>query len=164
MNDLLAFFGEFILILAVSGMLSALAPEGTAKKYVQFAISLAVLVSLIGPMLSVVSSLPELLEDAELSVEAENTELKTDLTEAVIAQTKMQMESSIRALLSEKTELSDENIAVTIHVNAEDPGNIKILSVEIGVRGSSVIEKAKIKDMVSDLFLGHCAVNLYDLE
>ena len=113
MKDFIAFFGEFIVVIAVGGMFYAMAPDGAQKKYIHFAISLCVLAAIMGPMISVVSSLPEMLEEVEMEVEEHQVEIEENLTEAVISASRENMEASIIALLSQKYDIATEKLAVS---------------------------------------------------
>ena len=60
MKEWIAYFGEIIVITAVSGLIYHIAPEGAMKKHLHFVISLCVLVSLAVPIFSIVTELPEI--------------------------------------------------------------------------------------------------------
>ncbi len=164
MQELMTFFGEFIVVTAVAGMLYTLAPEGAQKKYMQFAISLCVLTALIGPMLSVVSSLPEILEDAELSFEDERLDVENDLQYAVIEQSRSNIEESVVLLLSERFDIESEEIRVTVELDSSDMENIKILSVTVSVPGSSAVERTQMKQYLSEEFRETAEIKITNLE
>ena len=128
MKDLIAFFGEFIVVISVAGMLQAMAPDGSQKKYIHFVITLCVLTSLVGPMLSVVSALPEILEDAELELEEDEIDMDALLEDAVISASKENIEEAISSMISQKFGISAEKITASIFLNTEDLSNIRILS------------------------------------
>ncbi len=164
MRELMAFFGEFIVITAVAGMLYTLAPEGSQKKYMQFAISLCVLAALIGPMLSVVSSLPDILEDAELTVEDEAVDLENDLQSAVIEQSRKNIEESVVLMLSERFDLKRKDIRVEVELDSSDTANIKILSVTVSVPKTSAVERAQMKRYLSEEFRETSEIKITNLE
>ena len=162
MKDFIAFFGEFIVVIAVAGMLLALAPDGSQKKYIHFAISLSVLSALIGPMLSVVSELPEILENAEFSVEVEQTDLEGNLEDAVIAASKRNMETSIASMLSQKFEIPEEKLHVSVVLNTDDTANIEIISVNVSAQDTTYIEREEMRKYLTEILMDHCRVDISD--
>lgn len=164
MKDFIAFFGEFIVVIAVAGMLLAMAPDGSQKKYIHFAISLSVLSALIGPMLSVVSELPEILENAEFSVEVEQTDLEGNLEDAVIAASKRNMETSIASMLSQKFEIPEEKLHVSVVLNTDDTANIEIISVNVSAKDTTYIEREEMRKYLTEILMDHCKVDISDGE
>lgn len=164
MKDFIAFFGEFIVVIAVAGMLLAMAPDGSQKKYIHFAISLSVLSALIGPMLSVVSELPEILENAEFSVEVEQTDLEGNLEDAVIAASKRNMETSIASMLSQKFEIPEEKLHVSVVLNTDDTANIEIISVNVSAQDTTYIEREEMRKYLTGILMDHCKVDISDGE
>lgn len=162
MKDFIAFFGEFIVVIAVAGMLLAMAPDGSQKKYIHFAISLSVLSALIGPMLSVVSELPEILENAEFSVEVEQTDLEGNLEDAVIAASKRNMETSIASMLSQKFEIPEEKLHVSVALNTDDTANIEIISVNVSAQDTTYIEREEMRKYLTEILMDHCKVDISD--
>ena len=162
MKDFIAFFGEFIVVIAVAGMLLAMAPDGSQKKYIHFAISLSVLSALIGPMLSVVSELPEILENAEFSVEVEQTDLEGNLEDAVIAASKRNMETSIASMLSQKFEIPEEKLHVSVVLNTDDTANIEIISVNVSAKDTTYIEREEMRKYLTEILMDHCKVDISD--
>ena len=160
MKDLIGFFGEFIVVISVAGLFHAMAPDGTQKKYIHFVISLCVLASLIGPMLSVVSSLPEILEDAELDVEENKIDMDALLEDAVISASRENIENAISSVISQKFDISKENITVSILLNTENPSNIQILSVDVCIEGVTYVKRAEIKKYLLEMLMEHCEVNV----
>ncbi len=164
MKDFIAFFGEFIVVIAVAGMLLAMAPDGSQKKYIHFAISLSVLSALIGPMLSVVSELPEILKNAEFSVEVEQTDLEGNLEDAVIAASKRNMETSIASMLSQKFEIPEEKLHVSVVLNTDDTANIEIISVNVSAQDTTYIEREEMRKYLTEILMDHCRVDISDGE
>ena len=164
MKDFIAFFGEFIVVIAVAGMLLAMAPDGSQKKYIHFAISLSVLSALIGPMLSVVSELPEILENAEFSVEVEQTDLEGNLEDAVIEASKRNMETSIASMLSQKFEIPEEKLHVSVVMNTDDTANIEIISVNVSAQDTTYIEREEMRKYLTEILMDHCKVDISDGE
>lgn len=162
MKDFIAFFGEFIVVIAVAGMLLAMAPDGSQKKYIHFAISLSVLSALIGPMLSVVSELPEILENAEFSVEVEQTDLEGNLEDAVIAASKRNMETSIASMLTQKFEIPEEKLHVSVVLNTDDTANIEIISVNVSAQDTTYIEREEMRKYLTEILMDHCKVDISD--
>ncbi len=160
MQEFLTFFGELIVVIAVSGLFYTMAPEGGQKKYIQLAISLCILAAIIGPMLSVVSDLPRILEDAELDVEQEGEVSEGELTDAVIAESKRNIEDAIASLLMSKYDLEREALTVSVSLDASDPQNIKILSVVVSASGTTHLERQKIKAYLTEQLLEQCEIRI----
>lgn len=162
MKDFIAFFGEFILVIAVGGMFYAMAPDGAQKKYIHFAISLCVLAAIMGPMISVVSSLPEMLEEVEMEVEEHQVEIEENLTEAVISASRENMEASIIALLSQKYDIATEKLAVSVALDAKDPENIEIVSIDVRAEGISSAKREEMRRYLAEQFLGNLSITVSD--
>ena len=162
MKDFIAFFGEFIVVIAVGGMFYAMAPDGAQKKYIHFAISLCVLAAIMGPMISVVSSLSEMLEKVEIEVEEHQVEIEENLTEAVISASRENMEASIIALLSQKYDIATEKLAVSVALDAKDPENIEIVSIDVRAEGISSAKREEMRRYLAEQFLGNLSITVSD--
>ena len=162
MKDFIAFFGEFIVVIAVGGMFYAMAPDGAQKKYIHFAISLCVLAAIMGPMISVVSSRPEMLEEVEMEVEEHQVEIEENLTEAVISASRENMEASIIALLSQKYDIATEKLAVSVALDAKDPENIEIVSIDVRAEGISSAKREEMRRYLAEQFLGNLSITVSD--
>ena len=162
MKDFIAFFGEFIVVIAVGGMFYAMAPDGAQKKYIHFAISLCVLAAIMGPMISVVSSLPEMLEEVEMEVEEHQVEIEENLTEAVISASRENMEASIIALLSQKYDIATEKLAVSVALDEKDPENIEIVSIDVRAEGISSAKREEMRRYLAEQFLGNPNITVSD--
>lgn len=162
MKDFIAFFGEFIVVIAVGGMFYAMAPDGAQKKYIHFAISLCVLAAIMGPMISVVSSLPEMLEEVEMEVEEHQVEIEENLTEAVISASRENMEASIIALLSQKYDIATEKLAVSVALDAKDPENIEIVSIDVRAEGILSAKREEMRRYLAEQFLGNLSITVSD--
>ena len=161
MKDLIAFFGEFIVVISLAGVFHAMVPDGAQKKYIQFVISLCVLTSLVGPMLSVVSSLPEILEDVELDLEENQIDMDALLDDTVVSASKKNIENAILSMVSQKFGISEGNITVSIFLNTEDLSDIQILSVDVRVEDATYVKRAEIEKYLSDMLMDHCKVNVF---
>ena len=162
MKDFIAFFGEFIVVIAVGGMFYAMAPDGAQKKYIHFAISLCVLAAIMGPMISVVSSLPEMLEEVEMEVEEHQVEIEENLTEAVISASRENIEALIIALLSQKYDIATEKLAVSVALDAKDPENIEIVSIDVRAEGISSAKREEMRRYLAEQFLGNLSITVSD--
>ncbi len=164
MEELLAFFGEFIVIIAVAGMFLMIAPEGGQKKYIRFAISLCVLASLIGPMLSVVSSLPDMFEEAEFEAENEGERLEEDANDLVIEESRKNIEKELFLLLSERYRLDEESLSVSVVLDASDIQNIQIRSVNVQVSGMSHVLREDMKRFLKEEMKGYSEIYISEKE
>ncbi len=164
MREFVAFFGEFIVIIAVAGMLYGVVPDGSQKKYVQFAISLSVLASLMGPMISVVSDLPDMLREIEWSAEADRAFVEQELSDDVVLLSEEKIERSVEEHLIRKFGLQRENLEVDVVTDASDLQAIRIERVEIRLRNVSAMRRQEIKMYVQSLFLEQSEIVISDKE
>jgi hypothetical protein len=164
MKDFIAFFGEFIVVIAVAGVFYAMSPEGTQKRYVNFAISLCVLAALIGPMISVVSALPEILEEAELDLEENRIDIEGNIEGQMISASRENIEATIISMISQRFDISAEKLTVAVTLNTEDPSNIEILSVTVRVADATYVRRAEIKKYLSDMLMDVCEVEVSEWE
>ena len=160
MRDLIAFFGEFMVVISVAGMFHAMTPDGAQKKYVHFAISLCVLASLIGPMLPVVSSLPSILEDAELNLEENRIDMDGLLEDAVITASRENIEDAVCTMISQKFDIPKENMTASVLLDASEPSDIQILSVDVCMKETTYVKRAEIKEYLLEILMEHCEVNV----
>ena len=113
-------------------------------------------------MLSVVSELPEILENAEFSVEVEQTDLEENLEDAVIAASKRNMETSIASMLSQKFEIPEEKLHVSVVLNTDDTANIEIISVNVSAQDTTYIEREEMRKYLTEILMDHCRVDISD--
>ena len=59
MSEIISYFGEVIILTAVSGVLFVVAPEGNVKKYINFVISICILAAIVAPMITAAVNLPD---------------------------------------------------------------------------------------------------------
>jgi len=160
MKEWITYFGEIILITAVSGLLYHIAPEGAMKKHLHFVISLCVLVSLAVPMFSVVTELPELFEKGFEEVKDREEITNGDLTESLIAVSKKELEEAVASYLSEVYGITRERISVQTVLNAEDPSAIEISEVNVVLRGDVRADVGEIRRALGDMFLGKSKITV----
>ena len=160
MKEWITYFGEIILITAVSGLLYHIAPEGAMKKHLHFVISLCVLVSLAVPMFSVVTELPELFEKGFEEVKDREEITNGDLTESLIAVSKKELEEAVASYLSEVYGITRERISVQTVLNAEDPSAIEISEVNVVLRGDVRADVDEIRRALEDMFLGKSKITV----
>lgn len=160
MKEWITYFGEIILITAVSGLLYHIAPEGAMKKHLHFVISLCVLVSLAVPMFSVVTELPELFEKGFEEVKDREEITNGDLTESLIAVSKKELEEAVASYLSEVYGITRERISVQTVLNAEDPSAIEISEVNVVLRGDVRADVDEIRRALGDMFLGKSKITV----
>jgi hypothetical protein len=164
MKEFIAFFGEWIVIVAVSGMLMQLMPEGAQKKYVQMAVSLCVLAALVGPMISVVSALPSTLENLDRITVREEEKLESSLHEAVVEKSREKIEASVQTLLAGKFGVPAPSVAVSIKLDDRDLENIVIREVCVTVENASAEVRREMKAYLDTLFLEQSEIVVLDKE
>ena len=162
MSEILSYFGEIIIITAISGILFTVAPEGNIKKYINFIISVCVLAAIVAPMFSVVSKLPEKIRLEEWKYEEAGAEESEKIENAVINASKKEIESAICSLLSSKFDLDAKEIACEIELDAKDPSNIEITEIRIVIPAGK--SKEKIRNYIDDMFLGKSVVVVSEAE
>lgn len=160
MNHWMTYFGELILITAVSGLLYHAAPEGNLKKHLHFVISLCVLVTLAVPMFSVLTELPEVFEEGFEQVKTEESAANAQWEETVIDASKQEIERALRAYLSEVYGLDAERIAARIVLDDEDRSAIEIKSIEIVLYGDVQASADEIRRALEEMFLGQSKITV----
>lgn len=156
MNEILSYFGEVIVITAVSGILFTAAPEGNIKKYINFIISLCILAAIVAPMISVVSKLPDKIRTTEWKYEEAGAEESEKIENAVVNASKKEIEDAICSLISSKFGLDVKEIDCEIELDAKDSSNIEITKITIVIPSGK--NKDKIKNYIDDMFLGKSMV------
>lgn len=162
MSEILSYFGEIIVITAISGILFTVAPEGNVKKYINFIISICILAAIVAPMISVVSKLPEKIRLEEWKYEEAGAEESEKVENAVIQASKKEIEGAICSLISSKFDLDDKGLTCEIELDAKDPSNVEITEIRIVVPAGT--NKEKIRDYIDDMFLGKSIVVVSEAE
>lgn len=158
-KEWIAYLGEIILTTAVSGLFYHIAPEGNMKKHLHFVISLCILVALAVPMFSMAMELPEIFEEGFEEVKAEENMTDEQLTEALIAVSKKEIETATVSYISEVYGISPADISVETVLNAEDPEAIEISRVLVILRDEDA-DAGTIQRALNDLFLGQSEVSV----
>ena len=161
MSEILSYFGEIIVITAISGILFTVAPEGNVKKYINFIISICILAAIVAPI-SVVSKLPEIIRLVEWKYEEAGAEESEKVENAVIQASKKEIEGAICSLISSKFDLDDKELTCEIELDAKDPSNVEITEIRIVVPAGT--NKEKIRDYIDDMFLGKSIVVVSEAE
>lgn len=151
MSEILSYFGEVIVLTAVSGILFAVAPEGNVKKYINFIISVCILAAVVAPMISAVTNLPEKirLDDAFEDAVAQESE---KMESAVVKASKNEIEKAICSLICTKFSLDEDVVSCEIELDTTDLSNIEITKIILGLPSSKNHEN--IKNYIDEMFLG----------
>ena len=153
MKEWIAYFGEIIVITAVSGLIYHIAPEGAMKKHLHFVISLCVLVALAVPMFSMVTELPDIFEQSFEEVKKEEDITNEQLTESLISVSKKEIEAAIVSYISEIYGISPGDISVETVLDAENPEAIEIKRIHVTLRDTKADTK-EIGRALDEMFLG----------
>lgn len=160
MKEWIAYFGEIIVITAVSGLIYHIAPEGAMKKHLHFVISLCVLVSLAVPIFSIVTELPEIFEKGFEEVKEMEDMTNEDLTESLIAVSKSEIEEAVASYISEIYGIAGESISVETVLNAEDPSAIEISEIRVVLAGDVSADTEEIRRALDEMFLGKSEITV----
>jgi hypothetical protein len=160
MKEWIAYFGEIIVITAVSGLIYHIAPEGAMKKHLHFVISLCVLVSLAVPIFSIVTELPEIFEKGFEEVKEMEDMTNEDLTESLIAVSKSEIEEAVASYISEIYGIAGESISVETVLNAEDPSAIEISEIRVVLAGDVSTDAEAIRRALDEMFLGKSEITV----
>lgn len=164
MKEWISYFGEIIVVVAVSGVLYTAAPDGKTKKYVHFVISLCVLAATVFPLISLAEDLPKNLLSVEGGVSEIEQETADDLANAVVEASRAEIEEAIRALLCKKFDYKDSDIDVALTLDAKDTQNVKIIAISVKVSKVTTQTKARMKEYLEEMFLGETAVTVESRE
>jgi len=138
--------GGFILSLcaasAASVLVGGILPDTSTKKYVNYIISLTLIVVLLMPLKSVISAVPSIIENGISAFDSEDAAIHTS---SIVAR-------HIRRAVAEKFSLSEGDVQSCYD------GDMLILRVKkrLGIIGSDVVE------YVRDRFLVESEVELYE--
>ncbi len=153
MEDLISFFGEVIVMSAVAGLLLSLAPEGSQKKYIRFAVALTILAALVGPMLSAVASLPRILDEMEIELEGKKEEQTGNIEDALIEAARKNIEENVLSMLVSRFSISAAEISVEVDLDASDPQSIEILEVKVHAPNLPVVRRSEMKRYLEEAFM-----------
>ena len=93
-----------------------------------------------------------------MEVEEHQVEIEENLTEAVISASRENMEASIIALLSQKYDIATEKLAVSVALDAKDPENIEIVSIDVRAEGISSAKREEMRRYLAEQFLGNLSI------
>ena len=88
--------------------------------------------------------------------------IEENLTEAVISASRENMEASIIALLSQKYDIATEKLAVSVALDAKDPENIEIVSIDVRAEGISSAKREEMRRYLAEQFLGNLSITVSD--
>lgn len=162
MSEILSYFGEIIVITAVSGILFTVAPEGNIKKYINFIISICILAAIVAPMISMVSKLPDKIRIEAGKLEEAGAEESQKMENAVVNASKKEIESAICAFIASKFGLEEDTVACEIELDTRDSSNIEITKISIQIPAGK--NKDKIRNYIDDMFLGRSIVVVSEVE
>lgn len=152
MQEITAYFGEIIVITAISGILFTAAPEGNIKKYINFVLSVCILAAVIAPMLGVIAKLPSEIRYREDDFKDVSADEKEHLESALVSASKKEIERAIGSLVCTKFGFDDRSVTVDITLDDRNKEAIEIIKIQITVPDGT--KKKEISSYMSDMFLG----------
>lgn len=149
MREFASYFGEIIVITAVSGLLFTAAPEGNMKKYIKFVISVALVAALTVPLLSIAASLPKVLLSGSVPAEVGAAEGRAE--NILVDASKKELEDAIVSYVAEKYGLLRGQMRCDLVLDTSDISAIRIVKIRLIVpRGC---DKEEIRRGLSEMFL-----------
>lgn len=130
MGEITKYFGEIIVITAVSGLLLTAAPEGGLKKYLKFIISVALTASLLVPLLSVAVSLPKVFLGASGLGDGGETAV-TAGESALLDVSAKELEGAICDYVANKYGLDRGQLRCRVTLDASDTSAVRIVKIRL---------------------------------
>lgn len=164
MKEWLSYFGEIIVVIAVSGMLYTAAPDGKTKKYVQFILSLCVLSATVFPLISLAETLPRQISEIRYDISKEESTGEDEITDILVEASRAEIEEAITQMLCAKFDYDAGDIRVTLTLDAKDTENIRITAIRVDVNRVTTQTKARMKEYLEEIFLGETVVTVFGEE
>lgn len=164
MKEWLSYFGEIIVVIAVSGVLYTAAPDGKTKRYVHFVISLCVLSATVFPLISLAEALPRQIAAIEYEAEREAAQSTDDITSVLVEASRAEIEQAITQMLCAKFDYEEDDIRVTLTLDASDVEEIRIIAIRVDVTRVTTQTKARMKEYLEEMFLGETVVTVFGEE
>lgn len=156
MSEIISYFGEVIILTAVSGVLFVVAPEGNVKKYINFVISICILAAIVAPMITAVVNLPDTIRLEGEEWEDVNAEESENIENAVVEASKREIEEAICSFVCAKYDFEMDEISCEIALNARDPTNIEITTITLVLPPGK--DNEKIRKELDEMFLGRSTI------
>ncbi|NLK39193.1 MAG: hypothetical protein GX303_02935 [Clostridiales bacterium] len=163
MDTLREYLSSLVIVAAVAGLLSAFSPvSGTMKKYINYAIALAVVIVLLSPLkslLNVISSLDNLIilesETRDKSYDEERE--KTD--KWILEKSQDTIKEGIKILLYDRFGIPEEEVEVELELDRSDPKAVVIEKLRIQLTGYSMWKDSReIESYITSLVGCECEV------
>ena len=164
MKEWVSYFGEIIVVIAVSGMLYAAAPDGKTKRYVQFVLSLCVLSATVFPLISLAETLPQKISEIRYDISKEEAASEDEITDILVEASRAEIAEAITQMLCAKFDYDEKEIRVTLTLDARDTEAIRITAIRVDVDHVTTQTKARMKEYLEDVFLGETTVTVFGEE
>lgn len=163
MNSVREYLASLVIVAAAAGLLSAFSPVGgTMKKYVNYAIALAVVIVVLSPLRSVfqiIASLDDLLilESAGRDEEYDKEREKTN--QWILDKSQDTIKEGIKILLYDRFGIPGEEAEVSLMLDESNPQAIVIKKVIIRLTGYAMWQSAReIENYITSLVGCGCEV------
>ena len=164
MKEWVSYFGEIIVVIAVSGMLYAAAPDGKTKRYVQFVLSLCVLSATVFPLISLAETLPRKISEIRYDISKEEVASEDEITDILVEASRAEIAEAITQMLCAKFDYDEKAIRVTLTLDARDTEAIRITAIRVDVDHVTTQTKARMEEFLEDVFLGETTVTVFGEE
>ena len=140
----------------ISGILLTLTPEGKIKKYVQYIISLVLIISIIAPTSSLLLSVTDLKRDLQDYISDILVSEKIEISNSLIINTGIEkISEGIKEAIVDKYNFDENEISVELILNDENISAIKIAKINVYLTGKSSWSDAnKIEEYLKSLIGG----------
>ena len=140
----------------ISGILLTLTPEGKIKKYVQYIISLVLIISIIAPISSLLLSVTDLKRDLQDYISDILVSEKIEISNSLIINTGIEkISEGIKEAIVDKYNFDENEISVELILNGENISTIKIAKINVYLTGKSSWSDAnKIEEYLKSLIGG----------
>lgn len=156
MSEILSYFGEVIILTAISGILFVVAPEGNVKKYINFVISICILAAVVAPMITAVVHLPDTIRFTEEEWDDVSAEEYENIENAVVKASKAEIEQAICSYVCAKYGCAQTEVSCEIELDARDPTSIEITTITLVLPPGK--NKEQIRSELDEMFLGRSTI------
>lgn len=162
MNALREYLSSLVIVAAAAGLFSAFSPvSGAMKKYINYAIALAVVLVVLSPLKSVlkmIESLDELIILDTLDADSYASEReRTD--QWILEKSQETIQEGIQTLLYDRFGIPKEEAKVSLVLDSSDPGAVVIQKIRIQLTGYAMWQNAReIENYIFSLVSCECEV------
>ena len=127
MSDLSALISSVFLISVSAAIITQMSPDGELRKYIRFIAGLSVIASIAFPIISVVRSLPDKMEN----ISSEANEMPEFDNMEIVSAAVRNIELELCADIEAEFGLEKESVTAEVLIDASDLSNILITDINI---------------------------------